>query len=121
ANYSVSARELDGDVVFLHRLVPGAASRSYGIAVAKLAGLPETALARAKALLVTLESGGIAPDAPKPRGKSRASEDQLTLFGGRSQETRDHAELIETLRALDLDRLTGLEALQFLARMKQKL
>ncbi|MEO8904861.1 MAG: DNA mismatch repair protein MutS, partial [Polyangiaceae bacterium] len=121
ANYSVSARELDGDVVFLHRLVPGAASRSYGIAVAKLAGLPETVLARAKALLVTLESGGIAPDAPKPRGKSRASEDQLALFGGRSQETRGHAELIETLRALDLDRLTGLEALQFLARMKQKL
>ncbi len=121
ANYSVSARELDGDVVFLHRLVPGAASRSYGIAVAKLAGLPETVLARAKALLVTLESGGIAPDAPKPRGKARASDDQLTLFGGRSQETRGHAELIETLRALDLDRLTGLEALQFLARMKQKL
>jgi hypothetical protein len=49
------------------------------------------------------------------------NEDQLTLFGGRSQETRGHAELIETLRALDLDRLTGLDALQFLARMKQKL
>ena len=121
ANYSVSARELDGDVVFLHRLVPGAASRSYGIAVAKLAGLPETVLARAKALLVTLESGGIAPDAPKPRGKARVNDDQLALFGGRSQETRGHGELIETLRALDLDRLTGLEALQFLARLKQKL
>ncbi|HEY1535700.1 MAG TPA: DNA mismatch repair protein MutS, partial [Polyangiaceae bacterium] len=121
ANYSVSARELDGDVVFLHRLVPGAASRSYGIAVAKLAGLPETVLARAKALLVTLESGGNAPDAPKPRAKPRANDDQLSLFGGRSQETRGHAELIETLRALDLDRVTGLEALQFLARLKQKL
>ncbi len=121
ANYSVSARELDGDVVFLHRLVPGAASRSYGVAVAKLAGLPETVLARAKALLVTLESGGSAPDAPKTRAKPRINDDQLSLFGGRSQETRGHAELIETLRALDLDRLTGLEALQFLARLKQKL
>jgi DNA mismatch repair protein MutS len=121
ANYSVSARELDGDVVFLHRLVPGAASRSYGVAVAKLAGLPETVLARAKALLVSLESGGSAPDAPRTRAKPRANDDQLSLFGGRSQETRGHAELIETLRALDLDRVTGLEALQFLARLKQKL
>ncbi|MEP7052586.1 MAG: DNA mismatch repair protein MutS, partial [Pseudomonadota bacterium] len=121
ANYSVSARELDGDVVFLHRLVPGAASRSYGVAVAKLAGLPEAVLARAKGLLVTLESGGIAPDAQKTRAKVRVNDDQLSLFGGRSPETRGHAELIETLRALDLDRLTGLDALQFLARMKQKL
>ena len=54
ANYSVSAREQNGDVVFLHRLVAGAASRSYGVAVAKLAGLPETVLARARALLVDL-------------------------------------------------------------------
>ncbi len=121
ANYSVSAREQDGDVVFLHRLVKGAASRSYGVAVAKLAGLPETVLARAKALLVTLESTAIAPDVPKPRAKSRASDDQLSLFGGRSPETRGHAELIETLRALDIDRLNGLEALQFLAGLKQKL
>ena len=120
ANYSVTAREQNGDVVFLHRLVAGAASRSYGIAVAKLAGLPETVLARARALLSTLEGGSVAPEAPKAR-KSRANTDQLPLFGGRSVETRGHAEVLETLRALDLDRVTGLEALQFLARLKQKL
>jgi len=121
ANYSVSAREQNGDVVFLHRLVAGAASRSYGIAVAKLAGLPETVLARARGLLTTLENGGVAPDAPKAKGKSRASTDQLQLFGARSAETRGNDEVLETLRALDLDRITGLEALQFLARLKQKL
>jgi len=121
ANYSVTAREQNGDVVFLHRLVAGAASRSYGIAVAKLAGLPETVLARARALLSTLEAGGVAPDAPKARTKSRAKTDQLPLFGARSEETRGHAEVLETLRALDIDRVTGLEALQFLARLKQKL
>ncbi len=120
ANHSVSARELDGDVVFLHRLVAGAASRSYGVAVAKLAGLPEAVLARARALLATLEAGGASP-APKARAKSAVNEDQLSLFGARSVETRGHAELIETIRAVDLDRLTGLEALQFLARIKQKL
>ena len=121
ANYSVSAREQDGEVVFLHRLVAGAASRSYGIAVAKLAGLPETVLARARALLSTLESGGVSPDVPKARPKSTAKVDQLPLFGGHSPETRGQAEVIETLRAVDLDRVTGLEALQFLARLKQKL
>ncbi len=117
----MTARELNGDVVFLHRLVAGAASRSYGIAVAKLAGLPEIVLARARALLATLEGGGMAPDAPKARGKSRANTDQLPLFGERSPSSRGQNEVLETLRALDLDRVTGLEALQFLARLKQKL
>ncbi len=106
--------------MFLHRLVAGAASRSYGVAVAKLAGLPETVLARARALLATLESGGAAPNVAKPRARA-ANVDQMQLFGARSPETRGHAELIETIRALDLDRVTGLEALQFLARVKQKL
>ncbi len=91
------------------------------MAVAKLAGLPETVLARARALLNTLESGGVAPEAPKPRGKARVKDDQLSLFGARSAETRGHTEVIDTLKALDLDRVTGLEALQFLARLKQKL
>jgi DNA mismatch repair protein MutS len=117
----VTAREQNGDVVFLHRLVAGAASRSYGIAVAKLAGLPETVLARARALLATLEGGSVAPDAAKVSRKSRANTDQLPLFGARSAESRGQSEVIETLRALDLDRVTGLEALQFLARLKQKL
>ena len=73
ANYSVSAREIDDDVVFLHRLVPGAASRSYGVAVAKLAGLPESVLARARAVLTMLESGaapvGAASGSRDPRNR----------------------------------------------------
>ena len=80
ANYCVTARELDDDVVFLHRLVPGAASRSYGVAVAKLAGLPESVLARARALLGTLEAGGSAPSGSGPRRKRRPSASQLDLF-----------------------------------------
>ncbi len=117
-SYSVSARELADDVVFLHRLVPGAANRSYGVAVAKLAGLPEPVLARARALLATFErEGGATPGA---RGRA-ASKPQLDLFGERSPESRAQAELAETLRGLDLDRLTGLEALGLLQRLKAKL
>ena len=117
-SYSVSAREQNDDVVFLHRLVAGAANRSYGVAVAKLAGLPEPVLARARALLVILErkdDGGV------ERRSKVGNAPQLSLFGERSAETRSQVELVETLRALDLDRLTGLEALSLLQRLKSKL
>jgi DNA mismatch repair protein MutS len=122
ANFSVSARELEGDVVFLHRLVPGAVSRSYGVAVAKLAGLPEPVLARARAVLAGLEGpaqGGASPKAP-PRGK-RQHEDQLDLFRPAAQPSRADGEVLETLRAVDLDRMTPLEALQLLSRLKERL
>jgi DNA mismatch repair protein MutS len=114
ACYSVSAREQGGEVVFLHRLVRGAANRSYGVAVAKLAGLPEPVLARARALLSSFEAGGAAPSTAR-------AVPQLDLFGARSAESRGHAELAETLRSLDLDRMTGIEALQLLQRLKAKL
>ena len=121
ANYSVSAREVDGDVMFLHRVVAGAASRSYGVAVAKLAGLPESVLARARALLATLEGGEklSSPSAPR-KGKGRP-DDQLDLFVARPAVERAREEVLATLRELDVDRLTGIEALTLLARLKQKL
>jgi DNA mismatch repair protein MutS len=117
-SYSVSAREQNDDVVFLHRLVPGAANRSYGVAVAKLAGLPEPVLARARALLVLLERKD---DGGTERRAKAGQAPQLSLFGERSAESRSQIELVETLRALDLDRLTGLEALSLLQRLKSKL
>jgi DNA mismatch repair protein MutS len=120
ANYSVSARELGDDVVFLYRVMPGAASRSYGVAVARLAGLPEVVLARARALLGALESGefGAATrGGERRRGKPAAG--QLDLFS-RSGPSAGQTEVIETLRALDVDRLTPIEALGLLARLKDK-
>ena len=124
ANYSVSAREIGDDVVFLHRLVPGAASRSYGVAVAKLAGLPEPVLARARALLESLESGA-APGAGVPgvgpaHGRAKPSDDQLDLFAPNPQIQRTHEEVIGTLRQVDVDRLTPLDALSLVARLKQR-
>jgi DNA mismatch repair protein MutS len=116
ANYSVSARELADDVVFLHRLVPGAASRSYGVAVAKLAGLPESVLARARALLQTFERDGAGAVA----SKSGAASAQLDLFRGDPRLATER-EAAETLRSLDIDRTTGLEALALLGRLKKQL
>ena len=116
ANYSVSAREVDGDVVFLHRLVKGAASRSYGVAVARLAGLPESVLARARALLEELESG----QAPAPRA-SKKNDDQLDLFRRRQPPAEAVRGMLDTLAGLELDRMSGLDALSLLTRWKSKL
>jgi DNA mismatch repair protein MutS len=120
-NWSVSAREHEGDVVFLHRLQRGPASRSYGVAVARLAGLPEGVLARARAMLGELERGAALPSgAPSSlRARSRAADKQLALFdGGAPAPTPPHPAL-ETLRAVDVDRLTPLEALQLVASLKR--
>jgi DNA mismatch repair protein MutS len=121
-NWSVSAREHDGDVVFLHRLQRGPASRSYGVAVARLAGLPEGVLARARAMLAELERGAALPSgAPSSlRARSRAGRSQLDLFdGGAAPAPAPPHPALETLRAVDVDRLTPLDALQLVASLKR--
>jgi DNA mismatch repair protein MutS len=122
ANYSVSARERGDDVVFLYKLVKGAASRSYGVAVARLAGLPEPVLARGKAILAGLESGSALPGGrfATLRARTRAGSVQLDLFGGSAPKQADDPPnpAIETLRATDADRLTPLDALQLIAKLK---
>src|SRR4029079_17859539 len=114
ANYSVAAREHGDDVVFLHKLTPGPASRSYGVAVARLAGIGEGVLARAKAILATLEAGAALPGG-KPatlRGRSKAGAAQLDLFVPPAAKASAAASpVLETLRAVEVDRLTPLEAL----------
>lgn len=105
-NANVAANEQGDEVVFLHRLVPGAANRSYGIAVARLAGVPELVLSRAKALLASLErQHGSAP--------TRAPAPQLSLF-----EPAPPSPLLEALAAIDVDRMTPVEALLALSRLK---
>ncbi|MCH2109420.1 MAG: DNA mismatch repair protein MutS, partial [Polyangiaceae bacterium] len=110
-NHSVSAKEHDGQVVFLHRVKPGGASRSYGVQVAQLAGLPESVLARARALLLSFEEKAAVRSAA-----SKAKQPQLDLFHA-PQDSR-LSEVASTLKALDIDRLSGIEALQLLQVLK---
>lgn len=119
ANYCVTAREHEGDVVFLHRVVEGAASRSYGVAVAQLAGLPEGVLARARALLDSLESGKEGQGGPHVSHLAGEAS-QLALFGGVKASAAE-GEVLSTLRGLDPDRLTGIEALQLLHQWSSRL
>ena len=121
ANWSVAAREIGDDVVFLHRLVEGGASRSYGIAVARLAGLPEPVLARSRAILASLERGAALPSGAHAtmRGRTTRGAVQLDIFGAPpSDEPKAPHPALETLRQVDVDRLSPIEAWQLVAKLK---
>src|SRR5580692_7018242 len=114
-NYHVSVKETAGGIVFLRKVEPGAADRSYGIEVAKLAGLPNEVIERAREVLAEHESAErrvteqLASDEARPRPPA-----QLTIFTPLSQP------VLDKLRELDLNRLTPLEALNLLAELKKQ-
>jgi DNA mismatch repair protein MutS len=122
-NLTVAVREVGDRVVFLRKLMAGGASRSYGIEVAKLAGLPVEVLVRAREILRNLESlemdeAGHAALSRGARRRERPAADQLGLFAASDPRLeRMRAEL----REISLDRLTPLEALNLLADMKRRL
>jgi DNA mismatch repair protein MutS len=109
-NYNFAVKEWQGDIIFLRNLVRGAASRSYGIHVARLAGLPEAVIARSKEILSTLENhGGELEVARAPlAAKSTVEPVQMALFA--SLERKLHEELAR----LDLAQITPIEALNLL-------
>ena len=119
-NYHVSAREWKDDIVFLRKVVPGGSDRSYGIQVARLAGLPPSLIARAQEILTNLEKSEFDLEG-RPRLSAGAgappasSERQLALFA----EVEDR--VASELRKLDLDKMTPLEALQILTDFKKRL
>lgn len=115
-NYSVSAREHAGDIVFFHKVQRGAASRSYGVACARLAGLPEPVLARARAILDDLENHASLPTGQTTRTpRGRKKDGQLGLFAATPAAPNP---AVDMLRALDVDRITPIEALTTLAKLK---
>ena len=118
-NLNVAVREWEDQVVFLHKIVDGAADKSYGIHVARLAGVPREVNQRAKQILARLEQEHLDDDGrPKigRRGKSRHIGDlQLTLFA-----VEPHP-IIEKLRTLDVNGLAPLAALQLLHEWQAEL
>jgi DNA mismatch repair protein MutS len=127
-NYQITAAEKDGEVVFLHKLEKGKASKSYGIAVARLAGLPAKAIARAREVLEKLERYELAvfAEQTKPatsdaleKAVSRASKSkmatQTTLFAFANEN------VIDELRELEISGLSESEAKQILAEMQRRI
>ncbi|HTG79116.1 MAG TPA: DNA mismatch repair protein MutS [Sphingomicrobium sp.] len=111
--HHVRAREWKGDLVLLHEVGEGPADRSYGIAVAKLAGLPPPVVARAKSVLVKLEAGRDAT------GGIAAGLDDLPLFASQSVAEAVADPLAEAVASLDPDALTPREALEALYALKR--
>jgi DNA mismatch repair protein MutS len=114
-NYHVSVKETGSGIVFLRKVEPGAADRSYGIEVAKLAGLPDEVVRRAREVLAEHEDAEshlsahlASSDSPAPRTA------QLTIFTPLSQP------VLEKLREIDLNNLTPLEALNLLSELKKQ-
>ena len=116
-NYNVSVKREGERIVFLRKLLPGATSRSYGIEVARLAGVPEQVLKSARSVLARLERS------PRASLGGMVQESLFVEDEGGGAETKDRGvaeEVIEQLRSLDPDEMTPLEALGTLARLKKK-
>jgi DNA mismatch repair protein MutS len=113
ANVTVRVKEWQGGIVFLHEVVPGAADRSYGIQVAKLAGLPADVLKRAQDVLHALERG----DSGR---RAKTMVDELPLFAATAQQPSQpkESEVEARLKAVDIDELSPKAALQLLYELK---
>jgi DNA mismatch repair protein MutS len=117
-NYNVAVAERGGEVVFLHRILPGGADRSYGVHVAQLAGLPKPVILRAQELLEELEAtrGGVAPERAARREESAlpaGRQAQLPLFAANSA-------LLRQLADIDVDAMTPLQALNTLYELAER-
>ena len=120
-NAHVAAREWQDDIVFLHKIVPGRSDRSYGIQVARLAGMPEAVIRRARAILEALEQDELTRGGrPSISGTPSEPQQQLGLFQMASADPAAE-KLAARLREIDTDNLTPLQALSLLAELKKEL
>jgi len=121
-NFNIAVREWNDNIFFLRKLVPGGTSRSYGIQVARIAGLPESVIVRAMEILKTLEGDEI-DETGRPRLAHTVSKNrkesggmvQLDLFGNQDRELR------KWIADLDIDTMTPLEALLALNKLKKRI
>lgn len=109
-NYNISAKKRGGDLIFLRKIVRGAADDSYGIEVAKLAGVPDYVIARAKCCLEELES-----QAPARQTQAKPQPDEQISFGDMGAD-----EISRRLKEINLDTLTPIEAMNLLYELKKK-
>jgi DNA mismatch repair protein MutS len=111
----VAVKEWNDQIIFLRKVVPGSADKSYGIQVAKLAGIPKSITDRAREILSTLERKERAM-VEETRGRApAAARQQMSLF-----DSREH-DVLNALRATQIETLSPIEALNLLNELKQKL
>ena len=130
-NYCISVKESGEDIVFLRKIIKGGADKSYGIQVAKLAGVPEVVLARAREIADELSEHDITVTAaadimPKmlentakrngKKGNNKDTDGQLSLFGN-----AEESSVVADIKALDLSNMTPMKALLYLNDLQERL
>ncbi len=108
-NYCITAKEYGDDVIFLRRIVRGSADKSFGIAVANLAGVPSKVISRAKEILKTLEQADIV------RGEGTQASVQASMFV-----SDNNQEIINQLKEIDINTLTPIQAINILGELREK-
>ena len=114
-NLNVAVREWGGEVVFLHKIIPGSADKSYGIHVAKLAGIPRPILGRANEILRDLESTFTKEASGERLSRNKTTNEENLLFVER------HKSVMDKLRNLDVNTLTPLEAINLLGEIRREM
>ena len=110
-NYNIAVKKRGDQMIFLRKIVPGATDDSYGVEVAKLAGLPNGVITRAREILAQLENG----ERPTPKQAVATETDQLSMLDLRSQQVCD------ALAAITVETLTPIEAMNALYKLKRML
>ena len=111
-NYNIAAKKRGDDIIFLRKIVKGAADDSYGIEVAKLAGVPEEVVKTAKKVLAELISGYVSTE--KKTKKETSPEMDFIVFDDMNEK-----EACDKLRAVDINTITPLEALNLIFELKK--
>ena len=114
-NFHIAVKEKGEDVIFLRKILPGGTDESYGVHVAKLAGVPKSVTKRANEILKTLERKNIMKDTPKTKEEKAKSEGQMDMFNYKL------AEIAHELDKVKLEEVTPLDALNILSKMKEKM
>ena len=118
-NYRISVKDFGGSIAFLRKIIRGGADGSYGIQVARLAGVPQPVIERAKELLRELEDSDISKREHRLRRNKQPAAGQLDIFSF-NNETKGKNEIMEELKNLDVSVMTPLEALNILYGLQQK-
>lgn len=118
-NYCITVKEKGDDVIFLRKIIRGGADGSYGIQVAKLAGVPQGVIDRAKEILANLDDADINRNG-KVRKTKKQVDGQLDLFAQAAKASAD-AEILEEIRKIDISRLTPIDAMNILYELQRKM
>ena len=123
-NYCIAVKEKGDDIVFLRKIVKGGADKSYGIQVAKLAGVPDSVIQRAKELVEELSDADITAavkDLTAPKKKQKITYDQLDMAQMSLFDTVQDNDIIEEIKNLEIGNLTPMEALNILYNLQNKI